>query len=311
MSFSAPDVGIQRVAAHISLTFVGNDVIAMNVPSNIGSLITQTGPITANDQNNDGFIQRGETVDHTNVDIPFVDPIPDLSDATVVGVGLMGGLLSGILVQYPVILVFSGGSQFLLYPQGVLGLITTATGALNTPITFFPNGQIGPGGGVRPCFARQPDLPGPRRRRDRDAARGRPDPHRRQRPAAAALDRIVPAVHGGSCAQPGDAPDPHWPGGARHGQPRIGPAGLSAAPQPGAQPHRQEDVRHGRGAEPVPAAARPRSCARTRARAGIGAHRTQAGPSPCPGRPTSADVLTALRRHRDTPPGRNRAGLGR
>ena len=157
MAFNLSGVGIQRVTSPISLTFSGNNTVSVNFPLNLGSLVTQTGTLTGDDQSNDGFIQRGETVDHDNPGPSILNPIdliPDLSNATVQGVGLMGGLLSGVFVQYPVILVSSGGSQFLLYPEGLPGLITNITGALNTTITFFPNGQIGPGGGFMPCFAR-------------------------------------------------------------------------------------------------------------------------------------------------------------
>ncbi|WP_411837091.1 Hint domain-containing protein [Paracoccus sp. ME4] len=142
----------------ISLTFTGNNTTSINFPLNLGSLLTnQTGPLTGDDQNGNGFIQRGETIDHNGPGGPvpnLLDPVPDLSNAQVQGVGLLGGLVSGIVVRYPVILVTSGGSQYLIYPGGTPDLLTLITGAVNTNIIFYPNGQIGPGGGFQPCFAR-------------------------------------------------------------------------------------------------------------------------------------------------------------
>ena len=51
------------------------------------------------------------------------------------------------------ILVTSGGSQYLIYPGGTPDLVTLITSAVNTNIIFYPNGQIGPGGDFQPCFA--------------------------------------------------------------------------------------------------------------------------------------------------------------
>ncbi|MDN5569547.1 MAG: Hint domain-containing protein, partial [Paracoccus sp. (in: a-proteobacteria)] len=80
--------------------------------------------------------------------------LPDLSNASVLGVGQMSGLLSGLVVRYPVILVSSGGNQYLLYPNGTPDLLTSVTGALNTTLTFYADGSIDGGGGFAPCFAR-------------------------------------------------------------------------------------------------------------------------------------------------------------
>lgn len=161
MSFDLNDVGIQRVSG-LNVNFTGpNDLQVVNYTFNLGTLITTEGTLTGDDQNNDGYIQRGETVDHDNPGLLHwrdpLDTIPDLNNAQVIGVGLMGGFVSGIFVQYPVILVDQpgpGGGRFLLYPQGVPGIFTTVGGLINTTITFYPNGQIGPGGEFQPCFTR-------------------------------------------------------------------------------------------------------------------------------------------------------------
>lgn len=152
MSFDMSGTAIQRVSGLIQIDFsIGNEY-QVNYPLNLGSLITQTGTLTADDQNGNGGISAGETIDHDNTDILFVDTIPDLSNATVLGVGYMGGIVSGLVVRYPVILVASGSSQYLIYPEGPPDLLTQVTGTLNTTLHFYANAQYYPGGGV-PCFA--------------------------------------------------------------------------------------------------------------------------------------------------------------
>lgn len=157
MPFNITGVGIQSVASPISLTFTGNDVVQVNYPLNLGTLVTQSGKLTGDDQNNDGFIQRGETVDHDNPNASLFNPIdliPDLNNASVLGVGKMSAFISGAFVHYPVILVRQGSTQYLLYPQGTPELFTNLLGTINTTITFFPHGRIGPGGTFQRCFAR-------------------------------------------------------------------------------------------------------------------------------------------------------------
>ncbi|MFC5738247.1 Hint domain-containing protein [Sinirhodobacter huangdaonensis] len=152
MSFDMSGTAIQRVSGLIQIDFsIGNEY-QVNYPLNLGSLMTQTGTLTADDQNGNGGISAGETIDHNNTDILFFDTIPDLSNATVLGVGYMGGIVSGLVVRYPVILVASGSSQYLIYPEGPPDLLTQVTGTLNTTLHFYANAQYYPGGGV-PCFA--------------------------------------------------------------------------------------------------------------------------------------------------------------
>jgi len=151
MSFDISGTAIQRVSSLIELDFSTSNEYLVNFPINIGSLITQTGTLTADDQNGNGGISAGETIDHNNTDIPILDTIPDLSNATVLGVGYMGGFVSGLAVRYPVILVQSGSTQYLIYPEGTPDLLTQITGTVNTTLHFYGNAQYYPGGGV-PCF---------------------------------------------------------------------------------------------------------------------------------------------------------------
>lgn len=157
MSFDINGVAIQKLTSPLSISFTGNNVTEVNYALNFGSLVTQSGKLTGDDQNNDGYIQRGETVDHDNpggARPTLFDPIPDLKDAQVLGIGKMGAFVLNKWVEYPVILVQQGNTQYLLYPGGGPGPLTSLLGTVNTKITFFPNGKIGPGGRFEPCFAR-------------------------------------------------------------------------------------------------------------------------------------------------------------
>jgi len=152
MSFEISGTAIQRVTSPIRIDFSTGNEYQVNYPLNLGSLVTQTGTLTADDQNGNGSISAGETIDHDNTNIPLFDTIPDLTNATVLGVGSMGGFVSGLAVRYPVILVQSGGGQYLIFPEGTPDLLTQITGTVNTTLSFYSNAQYCPGGGI-PCFA--------------------------------------------------------------------------------------------------------------------------------------------------------------
>ena len=152
MSFEISGTAIQRVVSPIRIDFSTGNEYRVNYPLNLGALATQTGTLTADDQSGNGGISVGETIDHDNTNMPLFDAIPDLTDATVLGVGYMGGFVSDLAVRYPVILVRSGASQYLIYPEGAPDLLTRITGTVNTTLHFYANAQYFPGGGV-PCFA--------------------------------------------------------------------------------------------------------------------------------------------------------------
>lgn len=150
MSVSVSGAAIQRLTSPISISYDVNGVYQSNFLINLGSLITQTGSLNGDDQNLDGRIQSGETLDHDNPNF-ILDPIPDLENADVLAVGKMSGIVAGLLVDYPVILVQSGGSQFLIYPDGLPDLLTGALGTVDTVLTFYEGAGYDPDGPI-PCF---------------------------------------------------------------------------------------------------------------------------------------------------------------
>lgn len=155
MSFYVENSAIQIVSAPIRVDFTTQNYHQINFVLSLSGLITQTGTLTGDDQNNDGGIQLDETIDHDNGGIPLLDPIPDLNNATVEAVGYMGGLVAGLLVRYPVLLVKSGPDQFIIYPEGPPDILTNITGALNTVLHLYKRGTWSPGDGLDvPCFAR-------------------------------------------------------------------------------------------------------------------------------------------------------------
>ena len=160
MTFDVNNTGIQRVANLITISWGSGNTQTINFSLNLGSLYMETGKLTGNDEypagTPDGKIQAGETINHDTSFIPIFD-IPDLNNASVLAVGQMSALVTGIFYDYPVILVQQGSAQYLIYPEGKPNLFDNILGTLNTRITFYKNGSWGPGGfdpGEPPCFAR-------------------------------------------------------------------------------------------------------------------------------------------------------------
>lgn len=150
MPFNISGVAIQNLSSLIALDFSSSTEQIITYPLNLGSLSTQSGTLTADDQNNSGTISRGETIDHNNSDAPLglLDSIPDLNNATVLGIGEMTGLVAGLFVSYPVILVSSDGSQYLIYPDDSPDVLTAITEVVATTIRFNADAQINASGQV-------------------------------------------------------------------------------------------------------------------------------------------------------------------
>lgn len=164
MAFTLNDVTMQAVGVLGlpvgPLDFGAVDQLTFNVPLNLGSLFSATGDLTAADGDADTLIEGNETISFARDGVAslLTDPgftAPSLTDATVVGVGQFGGLISGILVQYPVLLVRSaGGDTFLVYPDAPPDLLTQLTGVVNSSVTILADATLDASGVFAPCFAR-------------------------------------------------------------------------------------------------------------------------------------------------------------
>lgn len=150
MPISMTNTAIQPLLSPVTISFDSNGQSTSNYLVNIGSLITQTGTLSAPDGNNDGKISAGEPISHDNPN-PIVDLIPDINSQNVTAVGVMSGVVAGVFFEYPVLLVRQGGAQYLVYPEGPPDILTSATGTVDTVLTFYQNASYVPGVGV-PCF---------------------------------------------------------------------------------------------------------------------------------------------------------------
>ncbi len=165
MAFTLENVGMQRVGVlglpANNIDFNGQNQVTYQVPLNVGSLFTAAGDVQATDNDADDFIERTETIGFNRdggLANTLSDPLvtaPNLTGATVVGVGQLGGLVTGSLVQYPVILVRgTSGGTFLIYPDGAPGLLTQITGTVNATLTLYADATVDQSGVFVPCFTR-------------------------------------------------------------------------------------------------------------------------------------------------------------
>lgn len=153
MPITVSGAAAQPLLSPLTISYNANGQFSQTLVLNLGSLLTQTGTLTAPDPNNDGKISVGELVSHDNPNIPILDPVPDINSQAVIGVGNMGGFISGLFVEYPILLVRQGTTQYLIYPDGRPDILTGVTGSVTTTLTFYRDGAYTPGTGV-PCFAK-------------------------------------------------------------------------------------------------------------------------------------------------------------
>lgn len=156
-------VHAQRIRKNFDFEYDKGDKVEVNYPVNSDSFLTSNGGIVGRDQNGDGSIGVGETITY-NTRSPGIITQGKFANATVKGVGEMGGFITGIAVRYPVILVEykvregfppkTVTKQALIYPEGRPDLITTTAGVINTKLTFYKKGRYEPDVGVVPCFVR-------------------------------------------------------------------------------------------------------------------------------------------------------------
>lgn len=152
MAFNIPGAYLQSQGSLLTINFDGNGTYSQTQVLSLGNLLGQSGTLTANDGNGNGKIAAGETINHDNANIPILDPVPDLTNGTVQAVGHMSALVTGVVVKYPVLLVSSGGKQYLVYPDGQPGALSGITGTVAQTLTFYRDAQYSVENGV-PCFA--------------------------------------------------------------------------------------------------------------------------------------------------------------
>lgn len=152
MGFQISGAAIHQLASTITLDYSSGGTHVQSHVLDLGSLLVQEGTLNTADADASGTISAGETIDHDNADIPLLDTVSDLSNATVLAVGTMSGVLDGVTVSYTVLLVEANGSQHLVYPDGTPDLLNNLTGAITTTLTFYPGAHYTPGGGIT-CFA--------------------------------------------------------------------------------------------------------------------------------------------------------------
>lgn len=127
-------------------------MVTLQGTANSGRYESDAGTLTYPDENGDGVINRGETINHDSRDIVNrVDPIPDLNNAPVLGVGTASGTLTnGTVVSYRVIWVSQGGTQYLLFPGTAPGDVRKLMDGGTVRLTFLREDNILPPD--PPCF---------------------------------------------------------------------------------------------------------------------------------------------------------------
>lgn len=157
MPFTISDTIIQSAGSLLNISYPGGGgSTTVNYTIGLTALLDrQTGPLTANDPDSDSLLELGETLDH---DSPLLGP-PDLTGATVLGIGEMSPVTAGLFAPTPVIIVETspGGPQYIIYTDPPSDLITAVTnavgGTVNTQITLYPQATVETDGTVNiPCF---------------------------------------------------------------------------------------------------------------------------------------------------------------
>lgn len=113
------NVSIVKLDTKLAIGFGKSNEFKLVAIHNPNRYERQIGTLTATDENGDRQIKAGETVSHDNPDLKPKDPIPDLNNAKVVGVGTASGWPTPWAkpISFPVIVVEQAGKHYLLFPE--------------------------------------------------------------------------------------------------------------------------------------------------------------------------------------------------
>ncbi|SCY59169.1 Hint domain-containing protein [Paracoccus tibetensis] len=151
---TVPNAYLVNTSTVLNVTFGADNSSTSALVLNLTNLLPSTGTVTGDNQNGNGSINPGETLDYDRTSTGITGP-NDFNNAVVIGVGTAEAVVG---VTYPVMLVRRTNAlgqtvTTLIYPEGAPGFLQGVTGTLEITLRLRNDNGYSPAFGIV-CFAR-------------------------------------------------------------------------------------------------------------------------------------------------------------